>query len=465
MELENQERLLRLTSISDPKKACSLTWSIGDYQDVEIMDDSVLYCFDKETEVLTSNGWKYLKDVDIDNDLFFSREPHTAKLDWVKADAYINYHYIGKMYSYEGKEVSLCVTPNHRIFCQVSHTRQGIKHDEFVTAKDFYHKPAYFVSAGGKWQGNGIREIEINGEKFDLYDFAYLLGIFVTDGSVNVQNSISISQKKKNIAEKIENILNKLGMTYSKYQNNRDAVCTFHISSKYKSFFLQFRNKEFRKIPKFIKDADVDILERLVEGMIDGDSDSERRKVVNASATLRDDLMELCYKIGLSSGYKVLKNHISYLKSEDRYIKPKKTCYITSIKHKKHFHHLYVNDKFVDYDDMVYCVRLEKWHTVLVRRNGKCVWCGQCDIPYENTNKYVGEGESFDYERFYDWCLKQTQPLYISSYEMPESDFRVVAEFARIDTMSATNNGKLVSEKLFMPRTQETKGNIQLSLF
>lgn len=87
------------------------------------------------------------------------------------------------------------------------------------------------------------------------------------------------------------------------------------------------------------------------------------------------------------------------------------------------------------------------------------------DCPYYGTNKYVGEGENFDYERFYDWCLKQTQPLYISSYEMPESDFKVVAEFARIDTMSATNNGKLVSEKLFMPRTQETKGNIQLSLF
>ena len=88
-----------------------------------------------------------------------------------------------------------------------------------------------------------------------------------------------------------------------------------------------------------------------------------------------------------------------------------------------------------------------------------------CDIPYQDTNKYVGDGENFDYERFYDWCLKQTQPLYISSYEMPEKDFKVVAEFARVDTMSATNNGKLVSEKVFMPRTQETRGNIQLSLF
>ena len=48
---------------------------------------------------------------------------------------------------------------------------------------------------------------------------------------------------------------------------------------------------------------------------------------------------------------------------------------------------------------------------------------------------------------------------------MPEKDFKVVAEFARVDTLSAKNNSKLVAERLFMPRTQETRGNIQLSLF
>lgn len=88
-----------------------------------------------------------------------------------------------------------------------------------------------------------------------------------------------------------------------------------------------------------------------------------------------------------------------------------------------------------------------------------------CDIPYIGTNEYVGGGDNFDHERFYEWCLKQKEPLYICSYEMPEKDFKVVAEFARVDTMSATNNGKLVSEKVFMPRTQETRGNIQLNLF
>lgn len=77
-----------------------------------------------------------------------------------------------------------------------------------------------------------------------------------------------------------------------------------------------------------------------------------------------------------------------------------------------------------------------------------------CDIPYQSTNKYVGRGEDFDYGRFYEWCQRQTQPLFISSYEMPESDFKVVAEFKRIDTLSATNNNKIVTERLFVPRTQ-----------
>ena len=88
-----------------------------------------------------------------------------------------------------------------------------------------------------------------------------------------------------------------------------------------------------------------------------------------------------------------------------------------------------------------------------------------CDIPYIGTNEYTNGGERFGYEGFYDWCLRQKQPLYISSYKMPEKDFKVVAEFARVDTLSAKNNSKLVAERLFMPRTQETRGNIQLSLF
>ena len=78
-----------------------------------------------------------------------------------------------------------------------------------------------------------------------------------------------------------------------------------------------------------------------------------------------------------------------------------------------------------------------------------------CDIPYKGTNRYAGKGRDFDHERFCQWALRQTQPIFISSYDMPKEDFKVIAEYSRIDTLSATNNSLRVTERIFIPRTQE----------
>ena len=48
-----------------------------------------------------------------------------------------------------------------------------------------------------------------------------------------------------------------------------------------------------------------------------------------------------------------------------------------------------------------------------------------CDIPYRNTEGY-NEFE-FDYNKFYEWCLKQTELVFISEYDMPE-DFVCISE-------------------------------------
>lgn len=78
-----------------------------------------------------------------------------------------------------------------------------------------------------------------------------------------------------------------------------------------------------------------------------------------------------------------------------------------------------------------------------------------CDIPYKGTNRYAGKGADFDHDRFYEWVLRQTQPIFISSYDMPKEDFKVIAEYSRVDTLSATNNSLRVTERIFIPRTQK----------
>lgn len=76
-----------------------------------------------------------------------------------------------------------------------------------------------------------------------------------------------------------------------------------------------------------------------------------------------------------------------------------------------------------------------------------------CDIPYTGTDcrQYGG----FDHARFYEWAKRQTVPLFISEYSMPEADFVCVAETQkRVLSTGADGNGQTATERLFRPRHQ-----------
>ena len=74
-----------------------------------------------------------------------------------------------------------------------------------------------------------------------------------------------------------------------------------------------------------------------------------------------------------------------------------------------------------------------------------------CDIPYRGTDEYNEGG--FNHDKFYEWALRQKELTLISEYNMPESDFKCVAEFEKRCTLSASANN-LSIEKLFIPKTQ-----------
>ena len=85
-----------------------------------------------------------------------------------------------------------------------------------------------------------------------------------------------------------------------------------------------------------------------------------------------------------------------------------------------------------------------------------------CDIPYEGTDSY--NGIDFDFERFYSWCEKQTEPLFISSYKMPEDRFVCIATFEHRSTLSASANKKK-KKKVFIPKHQASSYRLPGSLF
>ena len=78
-----------------------------------------------------------------------------------------------------------------------------------------------------------------------------------------------------------------------------------------------------------------------------------------------------------------------------------------------------------------------------------------CDIPYHNTNAYGSKNvNTFDYERFYTWCEKQTEPLFISEYYMPEDRFVCIDTIEKPVMLNSGADLK-AEEKLFIPKHQE----------
>ena len=76
-----------------------------------------------------------------------------------------------------------------------------------------------------------------------------------------------------------------------------------------------------------------------------------------------------------------------------------------------------------------------------------------CDVPYKGTNGYGKTKKSdFDSDSFYDWALRQTVPVFISEYQMPD-EFECIWE-SRIKSSICQYGPMDAVERLFVPRGQ-----------
>ena len=79
-----------------------------------------------------------------------------------------------------------------------------------------------------------------------------------------------------------------------------------------------------------------------------------------------------------------------------------------------------------------------------------------CDIPYENTEKYLAnKREAFDYERFYEWACNQKELVVISSYEIKDNRFTCVWQKEKLCLLNQFRDGRNIKiERLYIPSNQ-----------
>lgn len=369
--------------------------SILEHEKITVRMTCDIGCYDEQTMVLTTNGWKYIKDVDVCEDRVYTLNENNEVIEF-PIQAKISKPYKGEMLNFKSTQIDLCVTPDHNMWVfDASKRSKKTKKWKFIEAKSMANKNYKFSKVGNKKYTVGesikyIPQISTPNKFFDriyiknINAFFELMGWFVTDGSLEVAKNykrVRISQTKERNRERIKFLLNELGLEYSVSDTMINiksiALAYFFHNSFYRNGITSKSLTMF--VPNFIKNANSNEIESFLMGVIGGNGYVKKGGTIiitSASEQFCKDIVELCFKIGKTANYYIhpnlnkygssfKQNHIVY---DISIIKTEITWWEKTNK----------NFQIINYDGVVYCLMLAKYHKLFVMRNGKTSWCGNC---------------------------------------------------------------------------------------
>lgn len=342
-------------------------------------------CYDKQTEVLTEEGWKYFKDLS-KQEKVFTLNPDNLIAEWKKPRSYVERYYDGAMKHFYNKKIDLLVTPNHNFLIQRASGKRLIKQIQECNSHDKI--PA---SVGFKGQNNK----DISNE------LCAFIGFYLAEGSHDKNKGgyrIRIAQTeglkggiKGNVRNDFLKILNKMKIRYSV-----DSKQISIINKKLWIMIDELGNTYTKFIPRKYKELSLEKLKIIIEWLIKGDGTVRKRKGVKeevlytVSKQLADDFQEILVKIGKSG--RIYKKSSKGAKStlKNRTIFATTDCWGISVHNNKFNYFSNGQTNFVkdtDYQGFIYCLEVEN-RTMLVRRNGKICWSG-------NTMEGFGYDKAF----------------------------------------------------------------------
>jgi len=338
-------------------------------------------CFDKDTEMLTAEGWKLIKDVKIDDEVI-SLNQKTFNLEKTKIIKTFK-HKEKELIYFKNKIANIAVTGNHNMFYQSDSNRKLGKYEfKMIHADKLLDKKSGRFYASSKWENKDECSVE----------FARFMGIWLSEGSsskVDTSYLISISQSKTKNPKKYSYMLKAIkAFTKNKLYLNDESI-RFR-DKKLGEYLKQFGKSANKFIPNKIKNSSRGIIEEFLYTFNLGDGSKRKSKqykggnlkdeitYITSSKKMADDIGELILKVGKRPSYYLMK-------SKGKNVKFKNGTYTINnnqwvIRQNNHKHISLSNMKIEkkEYNDFVYCVELEKNNTLYTRRNGKCIWVGNC---------------------------------------------------------------------------------------
>lgn len=354
-------------------------------------------CYSDDTECLTYDGWKLIKDVQIGEKIATLSPDGT--LEYKPVERKQAYFYEGDMIHFKGKSIDLLVTPDHMVYAKNRYQDSFVR----IKAEDIYKRHNWEMKRNAIWQGEEPEPtIQVAGECVPIKDWLTFLGYYLGDGYASYTEEkrnylVQLCCFKERKVSKYGELVNRLPFNFFR-SDKGFSVLNKRLYEELKSF----GGHSDKFIPRWILNLSRPYLEILLDALIESDGNRETMTFTTTSRQLADDVQELALKVGKAAIVRELSPEKQNGQAPPTAIQAKKPCFKVRIvdKHltpkvRPETHHK------VFYRGMVYDVTIPN-HVLYVRRNGKPVWSGNCwegIVTLEITNStdrnakvYAGEG-------------------------------------------------------------------------
>lgn len=363
-------------------------------------------CHDSQTDVLTDQGWKRFEDV-ADNDLICSLNLEMDRVEYVGFVERYRKRVDGELLHFSSRNLDVMVTEDHRMVARKldgSPVRVGPQGEELLIRADEVKKSHRLPRAGFSWRGQQVgefvlpgvtqteqytrREIRVPERRIDMGDWLEFFGFWLADGHVrqglNVHGHpryvVSITQDEDN-EQHVLDLFSRVGFEAKPQQKKGRNTRNYEVYSKQLWTYLeQFGVSETKFVPRWVLRLDTELLQRFWDGYTAGDGQLTGDQVIlgSVSRQLMEDMQEVVLKLFGRVVSVCSSTHVT----PRRGIEKGYYQLVWNPDGKNNVASQYGAPQRVEYHDDVHCLELERNGVMLVRRNGKVSWSGNCFREY-----------------------------------------------------------------------------------
>lgn len=281
----------------------------------------VTHCHDTKTRAWTENGFKNVEELSLGEKVWVLKDNKELALEPILE--IVNSPYSGDMIEFKSTKYDLCVTPNHRMLTRYRHENQF----RIDTAENVYNdKNRHHIPLSGDWEGEDhevfnlskhlkTQNTHFNTKKINLDNiaadtFMSYLGWYISEGFTrnDLSGQVSVSQKKNNITNLMDEMSNQFGIEYKTF-NRDDGVFTYSFNSVVLANFMSENfgtESHNKKIPNWIKNSSKENLSILFDSLMlgDGSNTASYMRYYTVSYDLAVDVAEIGIKLGYSVSIK-----------------------------------------------------------------------------------------------------------------------------------------------------------------